>query len=1157
MIRNKKIFNGGIDSDNSLELLDDAKYLRIMNGRVGNTQYGRNNRVENSLGTTAIANTTYPSGGTNMNIGSCIDTEGQRLLWANYNSAGNHGIYCYDLRANIVYAVLYNSQVTGGLNFSKDYRIDRNCKVINGLFYFSDNLNEPKKVNIDSGIKLNQSSYTTTAVAYTSPLDSSDIALIKRPPTYNPTIEKLYNGSYVNNFIATNSWQFAWQYIYFDGETSVLGEFSVSSKMNLVELGVAEVYNYINCKLSLNEIIPQTVRILRLVSKNQLTNGYNVIKTYDKLIDSTSFTNHNNGTTQISFDYYGDIIGETISDSDAVKPYDSVPLLSKTLESATSRLFLGNNLEGYTAPTSTSLSYSQTSGTVISSPLTITRQDGQTGSPPSITGSYKLLMTGTPQIGDIISLLITVSDTTQSPTVKAVTINYTVASTNILTVEAALRAAIVAEGTTSAYHITVTDQSSPDPLAVKFTTNTGNSKVLFINPTITYISPTTANRKFFKNESSYQLGITFYDKARRKSGIVTNSGLIFQTPQKTYTNNTATLTVNWALSNTNALTEIPTWAYYYSICRTLNLKTRYFIDSLTSDDFYANKNSSGVYEYTKKVFDTTVVAVAIDTTTLLQSKLGYTYTDGDVCLLINSSTGARNELRIIGTDGKYILLSPKNIGDLTTASFSIEIYTPYIKLADEPFYEVGNIYPITNAGLSGRVYSTLSGTLDGDTFIFQRLYNSNGYYVEAMSPNDDYYKNWFTDAGFINYVTLLGQKRNEHEIRYSNVYATGTQNNGLSTFEALNYKTTPLGLGAIQKLQLASKTSEQGVIMLAICTLQTASCYLGEVQLVGSSANSSLVQDTAVIGTINVLKGMFGTTSPESVVEYLGNVFWYDLNNGAIVQYASNGLSSIGSFGNDRLFKNYAKGYLATSSATLDTLNGFHHLPTFIDPFHREFNATLIGLIAEGSASVLPSYDTIPSYASSIINRFDINDNLAKTLAFNIIENKWVSDFQFIAEQYDYFENRLFAFKNGTLYEMNTNSSSWNTWFGTQYPLRMCWVVNKPVSSVKDLYEMSLEGSNAPNFTVIYNTNPNTQITDLTIDDFTNREGVFYASLFRDRLSPNTTGDVNDKLLKGDIMVSQVPLVMTEFQQYSSLIYINFVNTGFNVSRGQNSILIS
>jgi hypothetical protein len=121
----------------------------------------------------------------------------------------------------------------------------------------------------------------------------------------------------------------------------------------------------------------------------------------------------------------------------------------------------------------------------------------------------------------------------------------------------------------------------------------------------------------------------------------------------------------------------------------------------------------------------------------------------------------------------------------------------------------------------------------------------------------------------------------------------------------------------------------------------------------------------------------------------------------------------------------------------------------------------------------------------------------------------------------------------------------------------MCWVVNKPVSSVKDLYEMSIEGSNAPNFTAIYNTNPNIQITDLTIDDFTNREGVFYASLFRDRLSPNTTGDVNDKLLKGDIMVSQVPLIMTEFQQYSSLIYINFVNTGFNVSRGQNSILIS
>jgi hypothetical protein len=387
------------------------------------------------------------------------------------------------------------------------------------------------------------------------------------------------------------------------------------------------------------------------------------------------------------------------------------------------------------------------------------------------------------------------------------------------------------------------------------------------------------------------------------------------------------------------------------------------------------------------------------------------------------------------------------------------------------------------------------------------------------------------------------------------VFAAGTQSNGLSTFEALNFKTVPLGTGSIQKLQLASKTTEQGVVMLSIGSFQTASCYLGEVQLVGSSSNSSLVQDTAVIGTVNVLKGMFGTTAPETVVEYLGVIFWYDLNNGTIVQYSSNGLFPISSYKQEKLFKNYAKGYLAASEGNLDNINGFHHIPTYVDPYHKELGVTLPGLIYENYADTLPSYSSVPSYASSIINRFDMSDGLAKTVTFNIQENKWVSDYQFIAEQYDYFDNRMFGWKNGALYEFNSNSSLWNTWFGQQYPVRICWVLNKPLSGLKDMAEIVIEGSQAPNFTVIYTTLPNTQITDLTSSDFTNQEGILYARILRDRLSPNTTGTADQKLNTGDVVLSQIPQIMTEFQSYESIIYVNFVDVGFNLSRGQNFIL--
>lgn len=1149
MIRSKKIFTGGANQDDSLHLLEDSQYLRIMNGRVGVTQYGRNARVENVPGTTPIAQSVYPPYGTNICIGSCVDVEGQRLIWFICNTFGDHGIYAYDFASNITYAVLYDSQVYGGLNFNKNHRIDRNCKVSQGLLYWTDNYNEPKKINIDSGIKLNNPSYQTDAIAYNTLEDSYEITLIRRPPVFAPSITKNTDGAFVNNFIGNKSWQFAWQYIYFDNEESVLSEYSKASKMNFSGNNTtsAETYNYITCELPLTEAIPQTARIIRLIAKDQLNNIASVVKTWDKLVDAAPFINHNSGAQALTFDFYGNIIGETITSFVTSKPFDSVPLLTKTIETATNRLYLGNNLSGYDTPTSTSLGIELTQNTAP-----------PTGNVFKIDVSSSSTSAFDCQSGGGFGTQIVMQYSAYSmsgPVAPDVEIVYVLSydGVNGFPVTIPANSGFSFLFSTDSFTGCPTGNSVVDVASI---TVNGVPFVLGINGWQAQAS-TSGIQQYFKKQSSYQFGTVFYDKARRKCGVVSNNELIVNTPLKSYNDSTAFVT-SWSLSNANAVNEIPDWAYYYSVVRTLNLKTRYFIDSFSgSNKYYKLDQSTGTYTYQDN-WDSSVTGLAIETDALLQAKMGYNYTEGDMCLLIPSSpigSAVRFELPVVGQDGKYILLKPKNLGSLVSVQFTYEIYTPYIKSETEPFFEVGNIYQVANAGLSNRTYSITSGILDGDIFNFQLNYGVTSYYVESMNNNLDFYKYWFTDAGFANFVTLLGQNRNEHEIRYSNVYTPGTQNNGLSTFEVLNFKTVPLGTGSIQKLQLASKTTEQGVIMLSIGVSQTASCYLGEVQLVGSAQNAFIAQDPSVIGTINVLKGMYGTTSPETVVEYLGNIFWYDLNNGQVIQYSSNGLFPISSFKMERLFKNYAKGYLVANSNNLDNINGFHHLPTFIDPFHKEFGVSLVGLTYENYASTLPSYASVPSYASSIINRFDISDNLAKTVVFNLVENKWISDYQFMGEQYDYFENRFFGFKNGAPYEFNTNTSTWNTWFGTQYPVRVCWVVNKPLSGLKDMSEIVMETSVAPDFTVVYTTLPNTQITDLTSSDYVSQEGILYGRLLRDRLSPNATGTPDQKLMTGDIVISQIPQIMAEFQQYSSIIYINFVDVGFNLSRGQNFIL--
>ena len=1154
MIRSKKIFTGGANQDDSLHLLDESQYLRVMNGRVGVTQYGRNNRVEGVPGTTSISQSVYPPYGTNITIGSCIDIENQRLLWLIYNSWGDHGIYCYDMAANQTYAVIYDSQIQGGLNFNKDYRIDKNCRVINGVLYWSDNYNEPKKINIDKGIKTNQAGYQTNETAYEIPaggIPYTTFTIIRRPPYYALDVSKAEDNTFDNNFIESAAFKMCYYYDFVDNEMSRLSAFS--NLMNFNTPG--ETNNYILCNIPFSEYIESEIEKINICAKDVITNVTYVVKTFDRnnSADALAIFEHNEGTNQLSYSFYNDVVGVPLSSSQSSIPYDLVPLKSKTLESATARIFLGNNLAGYNTPVKTSLSITSSTSTTPSSNSFI-----------AVVKTYSIAIRNKYDTGDVRSEMVGYLYAAGEPNTTYFYNAYKNNYYNTYPTPLDLSDANGQFAFESNFLTWYAANYSPS------NTNYEWYYPYFGNPTYTFTSGSTptyyvtinndvtsfTTQTVFKTSGTYNMSVVFYDRFRRRCGVVPG-GPNYSLPNLVDDQTSFIQYLNWTLSNTNALTEIPDWAYFYQIVQTKNLVQGEFVQIATNGIQYATKQdaaSGGGYTYSG-TYSAGIYAIAFNISSLTSIGLGYNFTEGDMVRLTGASSSYN--LQVIGQDGDYVLAESLDFGAVTTTTYAvIEIYTPKKSSTQESYYEASPVHEIVAPTTSGREYGTTTGQLVGDVYILQRVDGgSTNYFTENMSPFDKMWQYWNTNSGWANYVTSLGQAQNEYEIRFSNVYATNTANNGLSTFEALNFKTVPLGMGSIQKLQLASKTTEQGVIMLAIGSFQTASCYLGEVQVVGASQNAFLAQDVAVIGTINVLKGMLGTTQPETVVEYLGVIFWYDLNNGQVAQYSSNGVFPISSFKMERLFKNYAKGYLATSAATLDSINGFHHIPTYIDPFHKEFGVSLPGLITENSAEVLPSYATTPAYASSIVNRFDISDNLAKTVVFHLQDNQWKSDYQFLAEQYEYFENRMFGFKNGALYEFNTNTSTWNTWFGTQYPVRICWVVNAPLSGVKDMAEIVIEGNQAPNYTALYTTLPNTQITDLTASDFTNKEGILYARFLRDRLSPNYAGTADQKLLNGDVVLSQIPQIMAEFQSYNSIIYVNFVDIGFNLSRGQNFIL--
>ena len=194
--------------------------------------------------------------------------------------------------------------------------------------------------------------------------------------------------------------------------------------------------------------------------------------------------------------------------------------------------------------------------------------------------------------------------------------------------------------------------------------------------------------------------------------------------------------------------------------------------------------------------------------------------------------------------------------------------------------------------------------------------------------------------------------------------------------------------------------------------------------------------------------------------------------------------------------------------------------------------------------------------ATTIQNKFNIYDGQPKTMTYNFEKNKWYGAYQWLPDLMEYGGNKVFGFKDGWLYQFNENISSFNTIFGVQYPQRICFTVNLEASIPKDIFDIAIEGNQKiPNFTVCYTEQPNIQITDLTQDDYKNKEGIIYARFFRDRMSPNVTGTVIDKLYKGDVLKSVTAFIMIEFQVYDGQLINNFVDIGFDFSAGHLQIV--
>lgn len=1137
MINIKKIFTGGINSDDDLRTLEPDQLLNIENCRIGISEYSKNYAVTNLQSTDLLYDINLPYN--NLCIGRAKDDSRKRILWFVQNDYGLDGIYAYDVPRGNTYIVLLSSQTVEGFNFSRDYRIARNAKVVADLLEWTDNNNEPQCIDIEAGIKLNQPSYDTNSDAYATPIPYETLTLIKRPPIFQLQVEKITDNDFDNNFTALEAYQFCYMYQYKNFQYSVLSTYSALIPFN----NAADTYNGITVAMPFIEDIPDYVQRVIFCVKRGNYGKTEIIQSFDKnnYYDRIAIESHNSNTTALGLTYYDNLTPIVLDDIVSNTAFDNVALKAFTLETAKNRNFLGDVLKGYDTPTDTSLQ------------VTIGNYD--TGGAGTYASQWKYFY-------------LTYRNTTTGVT-GTMQYYYAYSSTTIPTsfyYDAWKFSAAPPPSLNSAD--ATTSWATESQLAAWAQRNIAppvgtvwisSAYIFYTNGVVLNIVFTVdlSGLQFFKSSSLQKVSLAFYDRFRRKCGLV-NPYQGIEIPDRTYNQSVFATNVTWSLNNFNAINQIPSWAYYYQLYVSKNQTTRFFAQIYVNNTAYVLKNQDDTYTYTPTTFTlNTTYAIGFNITTLTAYGLGYVFAEGDL-LRAYKTDGTNVTLNVIGQDGNFIHCSPENLGTLGTGvGFMIEIYTPYKPAESEPLYENGDMLQVLNPGTDSRQYATTSGSINGDCYAIQRdKGGSDLYFVEAMSPNDKVWQIWQMDRGWVNFIDTIGQQRKETAIDFSDTYINGSKANGLNKFQASN--TTDIGddIGSVQKLQLTNKRQEDGTVMLCICEVATLSIYLGETQVISSVKNTFLAVSDGVVGTKNELKNGFGTINPESVTEYSGTVLWDDMINGVKCQYGTNGIIPVNFYGMRRFYDRYAKKYLSLTKAEIEALCGFSYIESCFDPSTGEVLTTLPQVEVSSFPSNLPSYNNItPDYASSIQNRFDIYDGQAKTLVYKYEENKWAGSRGPLPDCMEHFGNKLFGFKNGSLYLHNENADSFNTIYGVEYPQRICFVCNASPSALVDLFDMAIEGNKKPNFSVALAPYPDTQITDLVDTDFTTLEGIQYAKWFRDRLSPNATGTADERLYKGDVLKSATIMVMLEFQEYDSQLILNFVNLGFEISAGHSQIL--
>jgi len=331
----RNFLSGVMNKDLDPHFLPDGVYRDALNiivadsdGTFVSEEGSHNGVAQNYLGN-VLKGTDYEL--TNATcIGSLAYETNNSIYWlvaSDYLDA----IYEYNETLDLTTPILQATKTpttTSLLGFNKEFFVT-GINYINGLLFWTDNLNPPRRINVDRVKNYAVDGFT-----------EADINVILAPPLAAPTIN-LYTQGEANN-LENKFLYFSYRYKYLDNEYSALSPFTPVAffpKQYAYDYGVSENVSMVN-KFNTADITfnsgPANVKEVQLIFRDtQSTNTYVI----DNLVKSLNDYNDN---TEYSYQFKNNKVFTLLAPEQVNRLFDNVPIKAKSQELIGSRLVYGN-----------------------------------------------------------------------------------------------------------------------------------------------------------------------------------------------------------------------------------------------------------------------------------------------------------------------------------------------------------------------------------------------------------------------------------------------------------------------------------------------------------------------------------------------------------------------------------------------------------------------------------------------------------------------------------------------------------------------------------------------------------------------------------------------------------------------------------------------